>query len=81
MSQSIRMLRLPAVMQKTGLSRSQIYRLVEMGSFPGQVQLGERTAAWIEEEIEQWLTERINQTRGSEAEMKTSRFKSCQVCK
>ncbi|HEX7934831.1 MAG TPA: AlpA family transcriptional regulator [Paraburkholderia sp.] len=72
MNQPIRMLRLPAVIQKTGLSRSQIYRLVEMGSFPGQVHLGERTAAWIEAEIEQWLTERINRTRAAGVEGKAS---------
>ena len=70
MSQTIRMLRLPDVIRKTGLSRSQIYRLVDMGSFPGQVHLGERTAAWIEAEVEQWLTERINQARASRVEKK-----------
>jgi len=63
----IRMLRLPEVIRKTGLSRSQIYRLIDMGSFPGQVHLAERTAAWIETEIEQWLLERINRTRGTDA--------------
>lgn len=67
---SIRMLRLPEVMRKTGLSRSQIYRLIDMGSFPSQVHLAERTAAWIDAEIEQWLMERINRTRGVDAEEK-----------
>jgi prophage regulatory protein len=66
----IRMLRLPEVMRKTGLSRSQIYRLIDMGTFPGQVHLAERTAAWIEAEIEQWLLDRINRTRTSDVEKK-----------
>lgn len=70
MTQSIRMLRLPEVIQKTGLSRSQIYRLIDIGSFPGQVHLGERIAAWIEAEVEQWLVDRINRTRALNVEKK-----------
>lgn len=72
MNPPIRMLRLPDVVQKTGLSRSQIYRLVGLGSFPRQIQLGDRAAAWIEVEIERWLQERIDQTRASIAENKIS---------
>jgi len=63
MNQPIRMLRLPDVMQKTGLSRSQIYRLISLGTFPTQVQLAERACAWIEDEIEQWLLARIDEAR------------------
>jgi prophage regulatory protein len=62
------MLRLPDVIRKTGLSRSQIYRLIDMGRFPGQIHLGERTTAWIEAEIEQWLKEQISRTRVSNVE-------------
>ena len=65
MNPPIRMLRLPDVIQKTGLSRSQIYRLVGTGTFPRQIQLGERVSAWIEVEIEQWLQERIDHSRTS----------------
>jgi prophage regulatory protein len=63
MNQPIRMLRLPDVMQKTGLSRSQIYRLIALGSFPTQIQLGDRSAGWIESEIDGWLGERIALSR------------------
>jgi len=71
MTSSIRMLRLPDVIRKTGLSRSQIYRLIDIGLFPGQVHLGERTTAWIEAEIEQWLMERISRARASGVEKNT----------
>jgi prophage regulatory protein len=60
---SVRMLRLPDVLRKTGLSRSQIYRLIAQGVFPSQIQLGERACAWIEAEIDQWLWVRINHAR------------------
>ena len=63
MSSSIRMLRLPDVIEKTALSRSQIYRLIALGSFPSQIQLGERASGWIEDEVERWLLERIERSR------------------
>ena len=63
MNGSIRMLRLPEVVRRTALSRSQIYRLIDLGTFPRQVALGERTAGWIEEEVDGWLRDRIEQSR------------------
>lgn len=63
MNQPIRILRLPDVLQRTGLSRSQIYRLVTLGSFPTQIQLGDRASGWIEAEVEKWLQDRIARSR------------------
>lgn len=63
MNNSVRMLRLPEVVKRTALSRSQIYRLVGQGTFPKQVQLGERASGWIEGEIDGWLLERIERSR------------------
>jgi prophage regulatory protein len=51
-------LRLPAVKELTGLSRSSIYRLVQLGRFPAPVKLSERASAWRESEINQWLASR-----------------------
>ena len=59
----IRMLRLPEVVRRTALSRSQIYRLIELGTFPRQVPLGERAAGWVEGEVDGWLRERIERSR------------------
>lgn len=63
MNQSTRMLRLPDVIQKTGMSRSQIYRLIDQNAFPSQIQLSDRLSGWIEAEVECWLQERIDQSR------------------
>jgi prophage regulatory protein len=60
---SVRMLRLPDVLKRTALSRSQIYRLIEQDDFPKQVRLGERAAGWVEEEVDGWLRERIERSR------------------
>ena len=50
-----KILRLPAVRELTGLSRSTIYARIAQGSFPVQVSLGERAVGWRESEIQTWM--------------------------
>lgn len=52
-------IRLKKVIEMTGLSRPTVYRLIKQGKFPKQVKLGERSAAWLLEEVEQWMKERL----------------------
>ncbi len=54
-----RLLRLPEVMSKTGLKQSQIYEMARQGEFPGPVSLSPRVTTWVEEEVDQWISERI----------------------
>jgi len=61
---SIKFLRLPAVCERTGLSRSQVYRLEAAGKFPRRVKLGLSTSAWVEAEIQRWAADRIAASRG-----------------
>ena len=56
-------LRLPTVKARTGLSRSTIYLRVAKGSFPAPVSLGGRAVGWIEVEVNDWLTKRIEASR------------------
>ena len=51
-----RILRLKAVLDLTGLSRSTLYRKIEVGTFPRQVRISERCVGWREGDIERWLT-------------------------
>lgn len=52
-------LKLPAVQEKTQLSRSSIYRLESEGKFPKRIQLGDGHAvAWYANEIDEWLANR-----------------------
>jgi prophage regulatory protein len=67
MTKSVRILRIGDVIQKTALSRSQIYRLIALNAFPSQIRLGVRAAGWIENEVEHWLLDRIIETRGTPA--------------
>lgn len=52
-------LRLPAVVQRTGRSRTAIYTDIGRGTFPKPVRLAERSVGWIEAEIEAWCAERV----------------------
>ena len=59
-----RILRLDAVLDRTGLSRSLIYQLVSEGNFPAQIHLGARCVGWIEAEVvDDWINARIAVSR------------------
>lgn len=54
-----RVLRLVQVKAKTGKGRSAIYEAMEKGEFPGSIPIGERAVGWLEDEIDEWIDERI----------------------
>lgn len=51
--------RLPTVMARTGLSRSEVYRRVAQGTFPAPVKIGQRSSAWAGKEVDAWIEECI----------------------
>lgn len=51
-------LRLPAVMLKTSLSKSSIYRLESLDQFPKRVRLGEHSTGWLASEIDEYIANR-----------------------
>jgi len=63
MVQSI--LRLPKVIEKTGLSRSSIYLMMSKDEFPKPIFLSEsgRSVGWLETRIQDWINERIEASR------------------
>jgi prophage regulatory protein len=50
-----RILRLNTVLDRTGLSRSTLYRKIEGGTFPLRMQISERCVGWRESDVERWL--------------------------
>ena len=54
-----RILRLPEVKTKTGLSKSTIYLFMSQGIFPTPISLGIRAVGWVESQVNQWIDERI----------------------
>ena len=65
--EQVRFLRLPEVLARTGLSRSTIYVRLEQGRFPRPVSLGSRAVGWVEAEVDEWMRERIERSRGGDA--------------
>lgn len=57
------LIKLPAVKERTTLSTSEIYRRIEAGTFPKQIKLGAKAVAWLEHEIDTWISEAVEQSR------------------
>lgn len=58
-----RLLRLQDVCRTTGLCRSMIYRMEAEKRFPQRVKIGLRAVGWIEQEVAQWVADRIASSR------------------
>ncbi len=54
-----KILRLPEVKERTGLSRSTIYLRMSKGNFPTAISLGDRAIGWLESEINDWISSHI----------------------
>lgn len=50
----LKLIRIEAVMDKTSLAMSTIYKKMKEGTFPRNVNLG-RTACWLESEIDEYI--------------------------
>lgn len=57
-------LRLPAVKARIGLSRSTIYLRISQGRFPKPINLGGRAVGWNEADVNLWLEQQIEVSRG-----------------
>jgi prophage regulatory protein len=63
MSDDNKLLRLPAVLAATGLSRSGLYQKLKANDFPPQVFLGTRAVAWDAAQVQTWIADRIARAR------------------
>ena len=54
-----RLIRRKEVQTKTGLCTSSIYALMKKGDFPQSLRISIRRVAWIESEVDQWISDRI----------------------
>lgn len=57
-----RFLRLPIVIERTGLGRDSIYRMAKRGTFPKQHRISDRASAWLESEVSAWIEARSAET-------------------
>lgn len=56
-------LRLPDVIHQTGLSRSSIYLRIANHEFPQSISLGGRSVGWLQQDIDEWVLEKIEASR------------------
>ena len=57
---AVKLLRFPAVRDRTGLSRTTIWRLERCGAFPRHRRISSNAVAWVEEEIVIWIRSKVD---------------------
>ena len=55
----VKLLRFPVVRERTGLSRSTIWRLERRGEFPKHHRIAPNIVAWSEIEVSRWIEQRL----------------------
>lgn len=59
MTNSTKLLRIAAVVDRVGLSRSTIYALTKLGQFPARIRVSANVVAWVAHEVDAWIAQRI----------------------
>lgn len=59
MKTDLTILRLPQVIERTGLGRSSIYAAIAEGFFPRPVKLSERAIGFLAIEVDAWIEARV----------------------
>jgi len=62
-----RFIRRKEVQAKTGLGASSIYAMMKQGKFPKAISISERRVAWVESDVDQWISERIASHKATSA--------------
>jgi len=65
MKQSL--IRMSETMRRTGYGKAWIYRLISQDKFPKPIKIGSRSIAFVESEIDEWINQRIAESRGEVA--------------
>lgn len=61
MSQTL--IRMTDAMRRTGYGKAWIYRLISQDKFPKPVKIGSRSIAFVESEVDEWINQRIAESR------------------
>ena len=59
----MRFIKINQVSEITTLSRATIYRLIKKGEFPSQIKLAERSSGWVEQEVLEYLNNKIQKSK------------------
>lgn len=55
-----RLIRMNEVTQRIGLCKASVYNRINTGDFPKPVSIGGGRVAWVESDVDQWISERIS---------------------
>ncbi|MGY0161439.1 helix-turn-helix transcriptional regulator [Edwardsiella tarda] len=61
------LIRMPDVIRRTGYGKAWIYKLIAQNCFPKPVKIGSRSIAFVESEVDDWINQRIAESRGEVA--------------
>lgn len=64
---SYTLMRVADVAKATALSRSEIYRRVQAGTFPKQTRISHRYSAWRSTEVDDWIRHAMGERSPSQA--------------
>lgn len=59
----MKLMKLPEVLARVALSRSQVYAKVKDGTFPAPINVGIRAVAWVEQEVDAWVRALVSEAR------------------
>ena len=57
-----KLLRLPQVIDRIGICKASVFRLVKLGQFPAPIRISDRAVAWVESDLDEWIDSRIRQS-------------------
>ena len=60
---TLKLLSAREVALRTSVSTAQIYRMVKGGRFPEPIRITDARRGWIEEEVENWISECVRKNR------------------
>jgi prophage regulatory protein len=55
----VTLIRIREVVSMTGISKSQVYRLANMGAFPKPTRLTAQSVAWVKQEVQAWIDDKV----------------------
>ena len=55
----MQILRQPKVCERTGYSRTQLWRFETAGIFPKRVRIGPNAVGWLDSEIDAWIADKV----------------------
>lgn len=65
MSESLSIIRKPQLLDRLGFSKSTLYKMISKGEFPPPVHISTRVSGWPSSEIDDWIKQRVAESRAA----------------